>query len=195
MKRFSHLQSFLVFVLALMGCGDEPATEESAPAIAECLVYYGDLDRTWLPTGFPVEVVIDTRVRNDHVALVLDAIDMWNDQLNTELLFATITEDTYAMHGECNFVTITTKSRLPDLDVGLTTYGRCAADHVDILTSPPLSAQEIRNIAAHELGHVLGVPHDDTDPTSIMYPEVSAGFRFISERSTCVVRIALASVL
>jgi predicted Zn-dependent protease len=40
-------------------------------------------------------------------------------------------------------------------------------------SSPTLSPHQVELVAAHEMGHVLGLPHSD-DPRDVMYPENTA---------------------
>jgi predicted Zn-dependent protease len=49
----------------------------------------------------------------------------------------------------------------------------------------------VTNIAEHELGHVLGLDHEDDNPKSIMYHSVGSDPRIISEKSYCLVQILL----
>ncbi len=161
--------------------------------VQECLEYYGTSKHPFIPSEFPVEILIDTSIPNDEIALYLDAVDLWNEALNSEVLYATITQDLYGMHGDCNFATVGTTPFLAGDHAGLTTFGPCASDHVAIVTSPILSDAEIRTVAAHELGHVLGAPHDDDDPTSVMFPKLGTSRVVISERSQCMVKIAVSA--
>jgi len=151
------------------------------------------------PTEYPVEVLIDGKTSNHNVSLILDALDAWNDRIGEEILYATVTNDLAGMHGMCNYTTVTTDKILEYPQIGLTTYGPCAADHVDIETMDLVAGRPeayiftdwyVTYIATHELGHVLGLDHE-LDITSIMYPSIVNGGHSISRRSACLVKLAV----
>lgn len=191
MKRTARFQWVALGVALLGACSSRV---EPTPAVSErCVPYSVEPRFPFIPSAFPVEIVIDTRIDNQLVAVILDAIDLWNSHLGYEVLYATVTEDLYGMHGDCNFATVTTRPMLPRMDsLGLTTHGECAANHVDLLEDTTLTERELLTLAAHELGHVLGLPHEDFDSTSLMYPVLLSHEMSISERSTCLVLIYMA---
>jgi hypothetical protein len=192
----------LLFLLACACAGhvtENNRTPINPPSPEECVEYQPPDLLEPTPRAFPVEVLIDTNTSNHNISLILDAIDAWNTRIGEEILYATISADLAGMHGMCNYTTVTTNVNLQDPLIGLTTYGPCAADHVDIETMDIpgndtmacfFTDLVVTQIAIHELGHVLGLPHEQ-DPKSVMYPTIGQDVRIITDRSACLVEFVV----
>jgi hypothetical protein len=166
----------------------------------------GDYQAQFAPKEYPVNIVIDANISDHNIGLMLESIDLWNERIKTEVLYATITYN-LAMHGKCNYAVLTDNVALPleadgkTEEIGLTTYGSCADDIVNVETMETrmkLTANDyftdraVIQIGAHELGHVLGLDHEPKDHKSMMFPTIGDDPRVISDKSYCLVKISMA---
>jgi predicted Zn-dependent protease len=101
------------------------------------------------------------------------------------------------MHGMCNYATLTTDVDLPNNWIGLTTYGACAADVVNVETMTTrgvnpayYTPREVKQVTMHELGHVAGLDHEPEDPNSIMFPNIGDAPLALTQKSICLVQNA-----
>lgn len=193
----------LVASLMMVGClGDitgeahpVSAPEDQAAFEAACSQYFDKYRPELAPREFPMDIVIDSATNNSDVSLVLDAIDAWNQRVGVEVLYATIT-DNINMHGMCNFSTLSTTAVPTDNNwIGLAVYGPCAANMIYVETMNTVGSYEsttfytdlvVKQIAMHELGHVLGLDHE-TNQKSVMFESIGNDVRVITEQSKCLV--------
>lgn len=196
------MKRLITLVCLLAGCAgaiEDPTAPLMAPedrlAFEANCGKYTELFRPQLaPTMFPVDIVIDSDATNHDISLVLDAIDAWNARVGVELFYATVT-DNLNMHAMCNYSTLTTDAVPTNNNwIGLTTYGPCASDMVHVETMNTVGAYEtkdyytdlvVKQIAMHELGHVLGLDHEK-DQKSVMYESIGNDVRIITEQSACL---------
>lgn len=195
----------VVFAL-LVGCTGEiedngwpPSYDPPDVKLDPACEQYKFVPSALYPTDFPVNIILDGRLSSRNRGLMLDAIDSWNNRMGMEVVYATVT-DNLQMHGKCNYAVVTDTTDLDAKWIGLTTYGQCAADIVNVETmatkmtdrGPEYYTDDlVLNVTVHEIGHVLGLPHE-ADHNSVMYESVGPGDkRYISERSYCLVQQAV----
>lgn len=162
------------------------------------------------PKHFPVKLLLDTvNSPESYEGVVYGAAEEWNDSVGAQV-FTVESFSTLPRYEECDAATV----RVGDIDfpppdangrflLGLTSYDTCKADAlrlhdtVQIDTriagaSADISRDVIYETALHELGHVLGLIHEDDEWNSIMqamsHPERPL---FISSRSRCLVQLAM----
>jgi predicted Zn-dependent protease len=160
---------------------------------------YKFVDSDFYPTQYPVNILLDGKLSAHNRDLMLDAIDAWNARMKMEVVYATVT-DNLQMHDKCNFAVVTDTTDLMPGWIGLTSYGACASDIVNVETmdtkmSIPNQAYytdlEVLNVTIHEIGHVLGLQHE-ADRNSVMFESIGPeDKRYISEQSYCLVQQAV----
>lgn len=150
----------------------------------------------FLATKFPINVVLDANLTDHNIEIMLDAIEAWNTRLKMEVLYASITKN-LTMHDKCNYAELTDTTDLMGNWIGLTTFGKCGSDIVNVETmqtkmedrGPEYYTDDlVLNLTVHELGHVLGLGHE-LDPKSVMFESMGPGdIKYISTQSYCLVQ-------
>lgn len=199
-------RSLLIAGLLLAGCVGEIKDPGTAPPsyvppmeMDPVCEPYKFTPNDFFPTAFPVNVVLDAKISDHNVDLMLQAIEAWNTRMKMEVVYATITSN-LNMHAGCNYALVTdSQDLIPDY-IGLTNAGKCASDLVYVETMETKMADRpadyytddlVRNITIHEIGHVLGLDHE-ADPKSIMFFSMGPGdIKYISTQSYCLVQLAV----
>ena len=191
-SRFNLTFIIVLAVLPLLAasCQQQP---KSAPTPASDIIYYPVQERPW--TKIP-SVTISARADDTRIQLAREAVDFWNQQLaesGTPFRIGTVTQSTElapvdflmavssaTLEGQTPPQATESIKKIPgDLIIALsdgdfvsfsTPPGPTARVIVGIRDSqtPPLSLPNVaRNIIAHEIGHAIGLGHNN-DPTTLM---------------------------
>lgn len=198
------MKRLVVALVLLVGCVGEiendwppsyapPGPDAGGPAFCAA---YKFTPSDFYPTEYPVNIILDGKLSYHYIDIMLTAIRTWNDRMRMEVLFPTITSNP-ELHNNCNYAMVSDTTDLPSMWIGLTTYGKCAADIVNVETMDTMMNHRgkeyytddlVLNVTVHELGHVLGLEHE-ADPNSVMFASVGPGaVRYISTESYCLVQ-------
>lgn len=199
------MKRVLIAVLLFTGCVGEIGDLGTDPTLPSYVTLdpvcepYKLAPNDFFPTAFPVNIVLDAKISAHNVELMLQAIEAWNTRMKMEVVYATITSN-LNMHAGCNYALVTDTWDLEPMYIGLTNSGKCASDLVYVETMNTKMADRgmdfytddlVRNVTIHEIGHVLGLAHEEERP-SIMFFAVGPGdIKSISTQSYCLVQLAI----
>jgi hypothetical protein len=189
MKLFRRCSSVALFAVVLAGliAGDARPQESSG------IVHFPNRERSWdrIPS-----VTIATKENDPRIPLVLEAVEFWNKtfaELGSPFRFGSVEQTGESLPAQYLgrlSDTVLNKKPLPepheslskikgDLIVALSdgnfvsfssgfTLGRRSIVGIKNNRLPPLTLPNVaRNVIAHELGHAIGIGHNN-DPTKLM---------------------------
>jgi hypothetical protein len=140
-----------------------------------------------IPAHYPLAVLTDAAMPLERVLSVVDAAQMWNAKLGEPVFVVMQAGEASA---RCGWVEVR------DVGPEFAHSGEALADACSgsIKLRSNFGPTVLPTIAAHELGHSLGLSHDYDVPGELMYKNAGNGdFDHVSAHSLCVVRAALAS--
>jgi hypothetical protein len=121
-----------------------------------------ETDQAWRPSTAPLEVVVTGAATDEQIEALLAGAERWHERLGAQVIHLVITP---RAEPRCGRVTVAFVP-MRGLANGSTLRGRCSAS---ITLQSDLSPVYLPVVAAHELGHALGLDHD-AERDSLMYP-------------------------
>jgi hypothetical protein len=133
----------------------------------------------WHPEHFPIKVYIDTRDPIEFQEGMETAASIWNLTLGLDL-FEPVKVDfgKTTVTGSCGWVASQVVHDLSTSGLWRGEYypGTSEICFGWVYIQPDIKKNNIIKIFIHELGHSLGLAHDEGDKRSIMYPKVYSDY-------------------
>lgn len=133
------------------------------------------MESYWHPEHFPLKVYVDSRDPIEFQEGIEEAAAIWNLSLGLQV-FETERVDfgNVSPTNSCGWVSSRVEHDLPTAGYWRGKYYPSTSELCyGLLTiSPNVKPRNISKVFIHELGHSLGLAHDEVDKRSIMYPTV-----------------------
>lgn len=160
----------------LLGCMAMPSTVGGVMHHGGCPVY-------WQPQDFPLHVVVDRRLSGTQQAALQEAVLRWNTAVG-EAAFSVDREiDWYDLEllDPVDSTVYVMLADLPDRDDTVIqgwaslTYDGCHITHVLTFLDVAVPDEDAMLVFEHELGHALGLDHDEWEPSIMWHYANSSG--------------------
>ncbi len=157
--------------------------------LGSCLAPRSNGNRYWSEEDAPLVVAYDDNLPQEYVVGLHQAIHQWNMAINRRLLRMESVEPESPLvngvirvsQGTIEVVHLNRWGRVRRIGqhtpVFVHNSGRMIRSHI-IIDTRYSGGSMARKISVHEIGHALGLRHDEYDPGSVMYPRIS-GNQFI----------------
>jgi len=178
------MKALLLVSLALVSaaCAADESLRLDASQGYDCAAEFLER-REQFPSEFPVRLLVDRRMASFNREGVFEAVDSWNEQLDTELFEIALAEEPERGPGH---VVITQSHELARHTLGQTF-------HIEARVVKLSVEDKVRALVAkHELGHVLGLGHE-TDYDDLMNKVSHSAEQIdnLSVRAACLIKTAL----
>ena len=173
-RAFPFCVSFLLLTaISIPGC----LKRQAVPLDGGHIIKH-DMESYWHPDSFPIKVYIHSKDRIEFVQGMETAVNVWNNAIGVQVFEAKRMDFTETLPKDCGWVASIV---VPDLENAGYWRGRYYPNsseicHGQISIRPTVKDDNITKVFIHELGHSLGLAHDEGDKRSIMYPTVYTNY-------------------
>lgn len=184
---FSHIIYFSLVLLIFTSCAEKsPAVTQLTVQQKSCLGFEttgsNPLPIFWV-NEFPIKIHLSTTFPEEHKTAVLEAIDIWNLSLNKMIFTLSEERDRSQTPHKNNKNTIywlnpwpydierigstflhTIQNNIKEADIAINAQDYEISNENTIY----IYQYNLRSLIVHELGHILGLDHNDESLSSIM---------------------------
>ena len=141
----------------------------------------------WEKSRFPLQIVVDPTV-SDWYMDVMYAAYLWNIKTGLPLFAIPVLKSTEGLDDIYGLILVREASvaSFPHTNLGYTFLGNII--DAPIYLPPGVPDSITARVAVHELGHVLGLDHDPSNQTSVMYPTALTSEFGITDHDITVLR-------